>query len=267
MESLDISVILPIKSGLVRDFDEYFNKAIKSLQIQDVSLNELIIVHTEEETLVEKLKNYNFDNLNVKLLLYTGKPNFQSQLNYGIENAQSTYVSFLEFDDEYSNVWFRNVHKYTKFYPEVDVFLPIVVDVDDKGVFLGFTNEATFAANFSQEIGYLSNETLLQYQNFQTSGCVVKKSTYVEVGGFKSSMKLTFVYEFLLRMTYNSCKIMTIPRIGYKHTTMREGSIFWNYKNGTTTMTDDEVKFWISTAKKEFYFKDDRDIKFDSQVV
>ena len=77
MESLDISVILPIKSGLVRDFDEYFNKAIKSLQIQDVSLNELIIVHTEEETLVEKLKNYNFDNLNVKLLLYTGKPNFQ----------------------------------------------------------------------------------------------------------------------------------------------------------------------------------------------
>ena len=60
MESLDISVILPIKSGLVRDFDEYFDKAIKSLQIQEVSLNELIIVHTEEETLVEKLKNNKF---------------------------------------------------------------------------------------------------------------------------------------------------------------------------------------------------------------
>jgi glycosyltransferase involved in cell wall biosynthesis len=266
MESLDISVILPIKSGLVRDFDEYFDKAIKSLQIQEVSLNELIIVHTEEETLVEKLKNYNFDNLNVKLLSYTETPNFQSQLNYGIEHAQSTYVSFLEFDDEYSNVWFRNVQKYIKFYPEVDVFLPIVVDVDDKGVFLGFTNEATFAANFSQEIGYLSNETLLQYQNFQTSGCVVKTSNYLEIGGFKPSMKLTFVYEFLLRITYNSAKVMTIPRIGYKHTTMREGSIFWNYKNGTTTMTEDEVKFWISAAKKEFYFKDDRNIKFDTQM-
>jgi len=100
MESLDISVILPIKSGLIRDFDEYFDKAIKSIQIQDVTPNELIIVHTEEETLVEKLKNYNFENLNVKLLPYTESPNFQAQLNYGIENAQSTYVSFFEFDDE-----------------------------------------------------------------------------------------------------------------------------------------------------------------------
>ena len=100
MESLDITIILPIKSGLVRDFDEYFDKAIKSLQIQDISLNEIIIVHTEEETLVEKLKNYNFENLNVKLLPYTKEPNFQSQLNYGVENAQSTYVSFFEFDDE-----------------------------------------------------------------------------------------------------------------------------------------------------------------------
>ena len=24
---------------------------------------------------------------------------------------------------------------------------------------------------------------------------------------------------------------MTIPKIGYKHLNMREGSIFWNYKN------------------------------------
>ena len=266
MESLDISVILPIKSGLIRDFDEYFDKAIKSLQIQDVSLNEVIIVHTDEETIVDKLKNYNFDNLNVKLLPYSENPNFQSQLNYGIENAQSTYVSFFEFDDEYSNVWFRNVQKYINFYPDVDIFLPIVVDVDDKGMFLGFTNEATFAANFSQEIGYLSNETLLQYQNFQTSGCVVKKSSIVDFGGFKPSMKLTFVYEFLLRMTYNTAKIMTIPRIGYKHTTMREGSIFWNYKNGSSVMSEDEIKFWIACAKKEFYFKDDRNIKFDSQM-
>jgi len=266
METLDISVILPIKSAVVRNFDEYFDKAIKSLQIQEVSLNELIIVHTEEETLIEKLKNYNFDKLNVKLLNYSETPNFQSQINYGVENAQSSYVSFFEFDDEYSNLWFKNVKKYINFYPEVDIFLPIVVDVDDKGVFLGFTNEATFAANFSQEIGYLSNDTLLQYQNFQTSGCVIKKECIKNFGGFKTSMKLTFVYEFLLRMTYNSVKIMTIPKIGYKHITMREGSIFWNYKNGLNSLSEDEIKFWISCAKKEFYFKDDRNIKFESQM-
>ena len=46
-------------------------------------------------------------------------------------------------------------------YGDVDAFLPIVVDVNDKGVFVGFTNEATFAANFTSEMGILTNETLL----------------------------------------------------------------------------------------------------------
>jgi hypothetical protein len=60
-------------------------------------------------------------------------------------------------------------------------------------------------------MGYLTNDVLQDYQNFQTAGMVVKKSTYEDFGGFKSSIKLTFVYEFLLRLTYNSVQIMTIP--------------------------------------------------------
>jgi hypothetical protein len=58
---------------------------------------------------------------------------------------------------------------------------------------------------------------------------------------------------------------MTIPRIGYKHTNMREGSIFWNYKFGTDKMVDDEVKFWVQTAKKEYFFKEDRTINYQLQ--
>jgi hypothetical protein len=93
---------------------------------------------------------------------------------------------------------------------------------------------------------------------------VFKKSVYDDFGGFKSSIKLTFVYEFLLRLTYNSVVMMTIPKFGYKHTNMREGSIFWNYKNGGDRMIDDEVKFWVQTAKKEYFFKEDRTIKYES---
>jgi hypothetical protein len=44
---------------------------------------------------------------------------------------------------------------------------------------------------------------------------------------------------------------------------MRESSIFWNYKNGKDVMTEKEVKFWIDTAKKEYFFITDRNIKFD----
>ncbi|MFN9956772.1 MAG: hypothetical protein ACK55I_27035, partial [bacterium] len=112
--------------------------------------------------------------------------------------------SFFEFDDEYASIWFKNVLQYVEKNTEVDAFLPIVVDVDDKGVFAGFTNEAVFAANFTQEMGYLTNDVLQDYQNFQTAGMVIRKSTFEDFGGFKPSIKLTFVYEFLLRLTYNS---------------------------------------------------------------
>jgi hypothetical protein len=134
-------------------------------------------------------------------------------------------------------------------------------------MFVGFTNEATFAASLNAEIGYLNNDVLLSYQNFQTSGMVIKKSTFENIGGFKPSMKLTFVYELLLRLTYNATKIMTIPRIGYKHMNLREGSIFWNYKNGEEKISDNEVQFWIESAKKEHFFTNDRNIKYVSEEV
>jgi len=264
---LNISVILPIKSALVKDFNDYFEKAIKSLQTQQVGINELVIVHTTEEQLVSKLKETDFGGLNVKLIEYKETPNFASQVNLGIESSSSEWVSFFEFDDEYSSIWFKNVKKYAEVYPDVQAFLPIVVDVDSKGTFAGFTNEATFAANFAMEMGILTNETLHNYQNFQTSGMVIKREKVMEFGMFKPSVKLTFVYEFLLRMTYNSAKIMTIPRVGYKHLNLREGSIFWNYKNGENILTEDEVKFWVNTAKKEYFFTKDRGIKYELQEV
>lgn len=263
MEKFNVSVILPLKSAVVKSFDEYFEKAIKSLQQQIVGFEELIIVHTKEEQLVNKLKSFDFGELNVKLLEWDKSANYQSQVNYGVENSNSEWISLFEFDDEYANIWFKNAQKYSKAYPSVDAFLPIVVDVDEKDVFAGFTNEATFAANFAQEMGYLTNETLLDYQNFQTAGMVIRKEKFMDYGMFKPSFKLTFVYELLLRLTYNSVSIMSIPKLGYKHTAMREGSIFWNYKNGSDIMTDEEVKFWISSAKKEYFFTEDRNIKFE----
>ena len=163
-----------------------------------------------------------------------------------------------------ASIWFKNVSTYIQAYSDVQVFLPVVVDTDEKGGFVGFTNEATFAASFNTEIGILTNDLLNQYQNFQTSGMVVKKSTLDNFGGFKKSMKLTFVYEFLLRLSYNSVEIMTIPRIGYKHMNMREGSIFWNYKFGEKKISEDEVAFWIDSAKKEHFFIEDRDINYQA---
>jgi glycosyltransferase involved in cell wall biosynthesis len=241
-ETLNLSVILPIKSAKVKDFEELYDKAISSLKSQKTPFNELIIVHTDEDRLQEVVNSYDYGDLNVKKLVWSETPNYTSQINYGVENSNSEWVSFFEFDDEYSSIW----------------FLPIVVDIDDKGTFAGFTNEATFAANFSPDMGILTNDTLQSYQNFQSSGMVIKKSIFEQYGKFKPSFKLTFVYEFMLRMTHNSAKIMTIPKIGYKHV---------NYKNGSDVLVPDEIKFWIDAAKKEYLFTVDRQIKYEPQTV
>ena len=262
MEKFDVSVILPIKSSKANGFAEYFEKAITSLKNQTKKINELIIVHTDETSLVEFLGSFDFGDLKVNKIVWTKDPNFSEQVNHGVRSSESKWISLFEFDDEYSSLWFKNVKKYAESFPQVQAFLPVVVETNEQGVFAGFTNEATFAANFSQEIGFLTNDTLQNYQNFQTAGCVIKKSVIEDFGGFKSSIKLTFVYEFLLRLTYNSVSIMTIPKLGYKHTNMREGSIFWNYKFGEEKMIEDEVSFWIQTAKKEYFFVEDRNIKY-----
>ena len=264
-EKFDVSVILPINSSKQRDFDILFERAVKSLQIQLTDINELVIVHTDEDGLKSRLEKYNYSGITVNFIENKGDFDFSSQVNLGVKNAKSKWVSILEFDDEYSSIWFKNVNRFVKAYPEVDAFLPLVVDTDEKGMFVGFTNEAAFAASLNSEIGYLTNDVLMAYQNFQSSGMVIKKETYLENGGFKSSMRLTFVYEFLLRLTYNSVNIMTIPRIGYKHMNLREGSIFWNYKNGNEKISDKEVSFWIESAKKEHFFTSDRNIKFEPE--
>jgi hypothetical protein len=263
----DLTVVLPIKSAVASFFTEYFEKAIQSIQNQETQPEELIIIHTPETILTNHLNSFDFGELNVRMIEWDEEPDFCEQVNLGVAESKTKWVSILEFDDEFSKIWFKNVKKYSEVYTDVDCFLPIVVDVDDKGVFAGFTNEATFAANFSQEMGYLTNETLHTYQNFQSSGMVIKKDTFIDFGGFKPSIKLTFVYEMFLRLTYNSTKIMTIPRLGYKHMNLRQGGIFWNYKNGESILSEDEVKFWINSAKKEYFFVEDRNIKYEPENV
>jgi len=262
-----ISVILPLKTSTAYDFKDFFDRSIKSVQYQKEHVNELIIVYCNETDLKTFLENYDFEELNVNLIEWTETPSFAKQVNYGSELSKSEWCSVLEFDDEYSNIWFKNAKKYMDIYKDIDVFLPIVVDVDEKSVFAGFTNEATFAVNISSEIGMLNNETLQNFQNFQFSGCLFKSKTFLKYGGLKSNIKLTFNYELFLRLTQNSVKIMSIPKVGYKHMNLRVGSIFWNYKNGSEKVDQEEATFWIDTAKKECFFNIDREINYEPENV
>ena len=264
MEKNNISVILPVHS-LNEETKTLLNNSIKSVLTQTVKPEALIIVAPKGSDVVKHVKTIDFGDYSDSVVIAEndGLTDFSSQINYGVSVCKTEWFSILELDDEYANIWFKNVVEYRAANPNVDLLLPIVIDVDAEGQFIGFTNEAVWANSFSDELGILDNNALLAYQNFNIDGIVMKKSMYEEFGGFKPSIKLTFIYEFLLRMTFKDARVMTIPRFGYKHVNQRPDSLFAKYKE---TLDPVEAKWWLSTAKKEYYFPKDRNITYEAQV-
>lgn len=260
-----VSVIIPIHTT-ENNLVNWLNNAVKSVENQVVKPEMVIIVRTPNEELKTQIDSIDFGTIKdiVKVVENTtGKEDFASQVNFGVENIDTEFFSVLEADDEYSKIWFKNVQEYIGAYPNNDLFLPLVVETDPNGNFLSFTNEPVWAKDFSEEIGFLDENTIQAYPNFNTSGMVVRTEKYKECGGYKASMKLSFIYEFLLRMSHNSCGIMVIPKLGYKHTNQRDGSLFKGYKD---FINPDEARFWMNLAKKEYFFNQDRNITYSPLI-
>lgn len=256
-----VTVIIPIHTT-ENNLVTWLKNAIKSIDVQLTKPDAVLIVRSPEEDLKKELESLDLGSLKdiVKIVENTtGKYDFSSQVNFGVEQIETDYFSVLEVDDEYSRIWFKNVYTYIQSYPNVDLFLPLVVETDPFGNFLSFTNEPVWAKDFSEEIGIIDENTIQAYPNFNTSGMVIKTEKYKEYGGYKASMKLSFIYEFLLRMTHNSCRVMVLPKLGYKHVNQREGSLFKSYKDG---INPDEARFWMNLAKKEYFFTKDRNLTY-----
>jgi hypothetical protein len=253
----NITVILPIHK-LDDNYKQMFDNAVESLKDfhNDVKLS---IVCPNG---IEKELTTNSSNLEINILTHNGPTDFCSQINYGIENCDTEWFSILEIDDVYKPIWLKSMSEYIKIYPDVPVFLPIVKDINEEGKFVSFTNESTWAYGFSERQGFLDNEVLLDFQNYQTSGGLYKTQVIKDNGSFKNNIKLTFSYEFLLRLTHNGVAIMTVPKIGYQHVNFREDSLFWSYQNEGSKLSENEAKFWLETSKKEFFFKNKRDVEY-----
>lgn len=264
----NLTVILPILKLNEVDRD-YFANAIASVREQKVLPETLMIVIPKNEELKKELESFEYgENIldRVKIVENDGDTDFCSQVNFGVSKIETEWFSILEFDDVYSTIWFDNFVKYSESYDDVDVFLPIVLDVNTDNQFIHFTNEPVWAKDFSENLGFLDNDVLLNFPNFQLSGSVIRKESFTSVGGLKPGIKMFFNYELMLRLTYYDKKIMTIPKIGYKKVNMRPDSLFWEYKNVPEKIIDPvESKFWFGTSKKECYFKGDRGIKYEME--
>lgn len=256
----NITVIIPVHK-LDEDYKEMLINAVSSVENFH---NDVKVSIVAPSPLQEQLKNLS-QKLEISLIENKGETDFCSQVNLGIEKCDTEWFTILEMDDEFKPIWLKSLNEYIKENPEVEVFFPVVKDVNVEGKFLSFTNESTWAYGFVDKQGYLDNETLLDYQNYQTSGGLYKTQVVKDNGLLKENIKLTFSYEFLLRLTHNGVKILTVPRIGYQHVNFREDSLFWAYKNDENLkLEEEEVKFWLETAKKEFFFKNKRDVKYEN---
>lgn len=185
------------------------------------------------------------------------KASFPELVNQAI--GGSKYFSILEFDDEYTPIWYDNFKTYADTYPDVSLFLYLedIVDFNEKK-YIGFGNEAPLASSFSNELGEIDNECLQDFFDFYLTGSVFKTEDFESVGKLKTNLPLVFWYEFLLRLTDKQNRVMVIPKVGYVHYLGRKNSLTETYGE---TITEEESRYLFDVAKKESFHKKQREIK------
>ena len=263
---MNITVIIPIHE-YSDELSVFLDRAIESVLKQEKveTLPQILVVYAStiesgitgfQQSLLRKYQN----TLDILFIKNEGNTDYQSQVNLAVESVTTPYFTVLEFDDEFGTTYFKIAETYIKHYPEIDVFLTMMIEANEKNEGIKLTNETVWAQQFvgeNGEMGYLNLNALKQYTDFKVSGGLIKKSEFLNIGKYKVNIKLTFMYEFLLRALNNACKVFTIPKIGYKHLATRPGSMFDDFQKN---MPMAERKFWFDTATKEANFVNDRPI-------
>lgn len=236
----NITVLIP----LVKDYDkDLLGKALKSIP---KSIKNILLIAPETVEVDDKLLNKNTQLIKNN----TGKNDFASQINLGVLNVKTEYFSVLEYDDEYSNIFFKNFEKFREGGFDASFYLPVIAEVKD-GQFVRITNEFVWSKSFIEDdnFGYLTNKQLQDYSYFYLSGGIFNVNDFNEINGLKPEFDITCVYEFLLRATFNNKKVFVIPKIGYLHQVDREGSAT---KMFSVKYTKEEVEKQYSKAKTEY---------------
>jgi predicted Fe-Mo cluster-binding NifX family protein len=256
----NITIILPVH----KLNDEYNEMLLNAVESAKEFYNDVKLLIVAPETLKKELNKIDLgQKLEVSYEFHNSESDFCTQINKAASVCDTEWFSILEIDDQYQKNWLKSMNQYMSEHADADVLLPIIKDINTEGELTNYTNESVWAYGFSEVQGVLNNEVLMEYQNYQISGGLFKTKTFLDNGGLKNNIKLTFGYELLLRLTHNGVKIVVVPKIGYKHVNLREDSLFWLYKNDEATMLkENEAKFWVEAAKKEFFFNNKRDVNY-----
>lgn len=261
----DITIIIP-----VHEYNETVNKllvkALKSVgecrnEYKDGKLNVLIVSPADINAKLVDEGKINDVISDIRTLDNNGDTDFCSQINYAVDCIDTDYFSILEFDDEYRPKWFKLAKDYFYGNESISLFLPLnAIHTNRKnwqfGNEFGLSNSfITDEANDTDEIGIINFERLKGCSVFNLTGAIFNRNDFVKVGKFKPSVKVSFNYEFLLRMTSKGLKGMVVPKEGYVHEIGRENSLTDLYNK---TLSNDDINKWFELAIREYVYNEDR---------
>ena len=251
--SKNILVVIPLHE-FNENVEQMLKNAVNSVPSEyDVHISTTNSVYEEYGEHILNL--FSDRNLSIYYNSENENSDFCTLVNNSLDK-DSEWFSILEYDDTFNSNWFSNVETYIDYKPDVSVFLPLTELIDySNGNFIGYGNEAPWASSFSDEIGVIDNECIQQYFDFYMTGGVYNTKDFKDVGGLKPSIKLTFWYEFLLRITNNNKKVYVIPKLGYNHLLNRENSLYDYYQKN---ISEEEGKFWLDLARQDYFYKTER---------
>ncbi len=263
----DLTIIIPVHKYNT-EVNNLLENLIKSIEVQEEHNEKINLLFVFPKKIEKEIKSFFISEekltpIKPKYLINNGDISYQHQVNLAVDNINTKYFTVLEFDDEISNTYLKNVKKHIDYYSDVDVFMCLIIETNEKNEAIKITNEMVWSQHSVGEkgvLGFLNQETMKMYTDFKLSGAVIKTKPFKEIGKYKTKIKLAFMYEFLLRALHNGLKIMTIPKVIYNHLMNRHDSLFETYLR---EMDVSERRFWFETAKKEYNFNNDRDISID----
>lgn len=257
----ELTIIVPLVE-YKEEYKSMYENALNSVVESDVK-EETSIIFVGPSSSLKVVKEFNLGAREVLYLENSKNIELPFQINKAVKDVKTDYFSVLEFDDNYTSFWFNEVEKYQTSFNDISLYLPLIEAFDFKRKEVGaiaYANEPVWASSFSEELGYVDEQSLKNHFNFIVSGGVFKTKDFLSVGGLKNSLKVFFWYELLLRLNHNGKKIYVIPKVGYEHYVNRDESLTTMYQQ----MNQDEVSFWFTTAQEEFVYKTDRKKKYEN---
>ena len=253
----NITIVVPV-CEYNEALKKLYRRAIGSIPVPDGEKSSYPVIVIGPKDVINEYKDEKIEKIVNITYIENSESDFQNQINTAAKKCETPYFSILEVDDMYNPNWFTNVEKHIESMPETPFFLPLTEVFDasnEEFVPVGFANEIALTTSFSDAIGYIGIDELNEFSDFSCTGGVYRVSDFLEIGGLKRNLKIVFWYEFLMRAANNHKEAYVIPKLGYRHTVRRPGSLMDMIPK---TIDSDEAKFWYETAKQEYFFNEDR---------